>query len=65
MLSLKRILLINKKAKTVLTAENLDKLQGGSMKNLDNDSMSEFSYLTTESEIAPQENILDLRISNI
>ena len=49
----------------MLTAENLDKLQGGSMKNLDNDSMSEFSYLTTESEIAPQENILDLRISNI
>ena len=35
------------------------------MKNMDDDAMSEFSYLTTESEIAPQENILDLRIADI
>ena len=48
-----------------MTAENLDKLGGGGMKNLNDDSMSEFSYLTTESEISPQENILDLRIANI
>jgi hypothetical protein len=27
--------------------------------------MSEFSVLTTESEILPQENVLDLRISNL
>jgi hypothetical protein len=32
---------------------------------VDDDAMTEFSVLTTESELLPQQNILDLRVSNI
>ncbi len=50
----------------MLTAENLAKL--GVKMNLgtmDDDAMTEFSILTTESEILPLENVLDLRLSEI
>jgi hypothetical protein len=32
---------------------------------MDEDAMSEFSVLTAESELLPQQNILDLRVSNV
>lgn len=47
-----------------LSAEDLKKLPGGPMA-LDSDAMSEFSVLTMESDMTPQENILDLKISNL
>lgn len=50
----------------LLTAENLNKLGvGANVANLADDAMSEFSHLTTESDILPQENVLDLRIADI
>lgn len=50
----------------VLTAENLKKLGlSHNMTNLDDDAMTEFSVLTAESELLPQQNILDLRVSNV
>jgi hypothetical protein len=49
-----------------LTAENLKKLGlSTNMTQMDDDAMTEFSVLTAESELAPQQNILDLRVSNI
>jgi hypothetical protein len=49
-----------------LTAENLKKLGlSHNMTNLDDDAMTEFSVLTAESELLPQQNILDLRVSNV
>ena len=47
-----------------MTAENLSKL-GPSFKNMDDDAMSEFSFLTQESDLQPQENVLDLRVAGI
>jgi hypothetical protein len=47
-----------------LSAEDLKRLPGGPMA-LDSDAMSEFSVLTMESDMTPQENILDLKISNL
>jgi|APSaa5957512535_1039671.scaffolds.fasta_scaffold60214_1 hypothetical protein len=32
---------------------------------MNDDALSEFSYLTTESDILPLENVLDLRVSEI
>ncbi len=53
------------KDNNILTAENLNKLGIGSISNIDEDAMSDFSVMTTESEILPQQNVFDLRISNI
>ena len=35
------------------------------MKNADDDAMTEFSAATGESELLPQQNILDFRVSNV
>jgi hypothetical protein len=49
-----------------LTAENLAKLGVSSnIAKLADDAMTEFSVLTTESDILPSENVLDLRISEV
>ena len=48
----------------VLTAENLKKL-GLTQNMADDDAMTEFSVATAESELSPQQNILDLRVSNV
>lgn len=49
-----------------MTAENLGKLGvGTSINALNDDAMSEFSHLTTESDILPQENVLDLRVADV
>ena len=50
----------------VLTAENLKKLGlTQNMTNIEEDAMTEFSIATAESELLPQQNILDLRVSNV
>ena len=50
----------------ILTAENLKKLGlTSNMTNIDEDAMTEFSIATAESELTPQQNILDLRVSNV
>jgi hypothetical protein len=41
------------KDSNLLTADNLSKLGMGSISNIDEDAMSDFSVLTTESEILP------------
>ena len=47
-----------------LTAENLQKLGvNPNAAAIDDDAMSEFSVMTTESEIEPQQNVLDIRVS--
>ena len=50
-----------------LNAQNLSKLgvPENLIKTMEDDLMSEFSVLTAESEILPQENVLDLKISNL
>ena len=47
-----------------MNAEALKAL-GSVNKDIDQDVFSEFSVLTAESEMTPQENILDLRLSEI
>jgi hypothetical protein len=41
------------KDNNLLTADNLNKLGIGSISNIDEDAMSDFSVMTTESEILP------------
>jgi hypothetical protein len=48
-----------------LSAQNLKNLGGDSLQQMEADAMTEFSVLTTESEILPTENVLDLRISEV
>lgn len=50
----------------VLTAANLSKLgEARDMPNLEEDQMTEFSILSTESQIMPSENVLDIRVCEI
>lgn len=49
-----------------LTEENLKRLGVGTkIDAIDEDALTEFSVLTAESELLPQENVLDLRISEM
>ena len=49
----------------VLTAENLKKLGlTQNMTNIEEDAMTEFSIATAETELLPEQNILDLWVSN-
>ena len=47
-----------------LKQDDLKKLPGGPA-NIDADQMSEFSVATMESDLGPEDNILDLKISNL
>lgn len=48
-----------------LTAENLAKLGVSGNFGQDRDAMTEFSVLTTETDILPTENFLDLRVAEV
>ena len=55
-----------KQGDKMLTADNLRRLGVGTkIDALDEDAMTEFSVLTAESDLLPQENVLDLRISEM
>lgn len=52
------------KDKKILTADNLGKL-GMAAGPRNEDAMSEFSVLSNESDIGPEQNVLDLRVARI